>query len=457
MENTGTVLIIDDNEDILLSLKLLLKPHVGQVITETNPDKIPELFQKNGIDTVVLDMNFKHDAISGQEGFNLKKILEIDSEAVVIFITAYGNTEKAVNAIKAGATDFVLKPWQNEKMIATVLAGIKLRQSRRETTTQKTRIRQISDVIDQPFKDIVFQSAAMRKVLDTVQKVAPTDASVLILGENGTGKEVIARAIHRNSLRNQELFVSVDLGAIPDTLFESELFGYEKGAFTDAKQSREGRFEMASGGTLFLDEIGNLSLPMQAKLLTVLERREVIRLGSNLPKKIDIRLICATNADIFEMRNQGAFRQDLLYRINTVEIRIPPLRERPEDISVLAWHYFEIFVKKYRKDIRKISSAAIQKLELYPWPGNIRELQHAIERAVILSERSALEADDFTLEMDSSRASSEIPFETFNLEEIEKKVIQTVMDKVKGNISLAAKILGITRASLYRRIEKHDI
>ncbi len=458
MTINGTVLIIDDNEDVLLSLRLLLKPHVEQIITESNPNKIPELLQQKSVDVILLDMNFKQDAISGQEGlFFLDQILSIDPDAVVIFITAYGNTEKAVNAIKSGATDFILKPWQNEKLLATVFAGIRLRQSRNEILLQRSRVRQIADTVDTPFKEIISHSKAMQKVCETVQKVAPTDASILILGENGTGKEVVGRAIHRASLRNQEVFIPVDLGAIPETLFESELFGYEKGAFTDAKQAKEGRFEVANRGTLFLDEIGNLPLPMQAKLLTAIERREVIRLGSNSPKKIDIRLICATNANIFEMRNQGLFRQDLLYRINTVEIRIPPLRERPEDIYPLAQHYFDIFNRKYRKGLKKISQAAMLKLENYSWPGNIRELQHAVERAVILSEGTNLEPDDFVLEIQHTQTSDDFIFDTYNLDEIEKRVIKSVIEKTKGNISLASKMLGLTRASLYRRIEKHGL
>ncbi len=458
MQPYGKILAVDDNEDILISLKLLLKPHVESIVTEPNPEKIDQILLKNKFDVILLDMNFKHDAISGQEGmYWFEKILDIDPDAVVIFITAYGNTEKAVRAIKAGATDFILKPWQNEKLLATVMAGIKLRESRNDASQQRNKVKQMLETIDTPFKDIIGESAGMKKVLETIRKVASTDASILILGENGTGKEVVARAIHRSSVRNDEVFINVDLGAIPDTLFESELFGYEKGAFTDAKQSKEGRFEVASGGTLFLDEIGNLTLPMQAKLLTVIERRQVVRLGSTQPKNIDIRLICATNSDIYEMVDNGDFRQDLLYRINTVEIHIPPLRERSDDIPLLAEHYFNLYTRKYKKRLKKISAAAMKELQMYNWPGNIRELQHSIERAVIMSEGMSLEPCDFILNPQKKSKTSEFEFDTFNLDEIEKRIIKMVMDKTHGNVTIAAKQMGLTRTSLYRRIEKHGL
>jgi two-component system response regulator HydG len=458
MNVTGKILAVDDNEDILISLKLLLKPHVESIVTEINPENIDQLLLKNRFDVILLDMNFKHDAISGQEGlFWLEKILDIDPDAVVIFITAYGNTEKAVRAIKAGAADFILKPWQNEKLLATVMSGIRLRESRTDASQQRNKVKQMSETIDTPFKDIIGGSAGMKKVLETIRKVAVTDASILVLGENGTGKEVVARAIHRSSPRSEDVFINVDLGAIPDTLFESELFGYEKGAFTDAKQAKEGRFEVATGGTLFLDEIGNLTLPMQAKLLTVIERRQVVRLGSTQTKNIDIRLICATNSDIYEMVENGDFRQDLLYRVNTVEIHIPPLRERVDDIPLLAEHYFNVYTRKYKKRLRKISAAAMKELQMYNWPGNIRELQHSIERAVIMSEGMALEACDFILSSQKKQKSSDFDIDTYNLDEIEKRVIKMVLDKTHGNVSIAAKQMGLTRTSLYRRIEKHGL
>ncbi|MBT3207399.1 MAG: sigma-54-dependent Fis family transcriptional regulator [Bacteroidetes bacterium] len=452
----GKVLIVDDNIDILFSVKLLLKKHVELIHTETNPKQIPELMKNFSYDVILLDMNFTKDAISGQEGFDwLKKIIEIDPEAVVLFITAYGDTEKAVRAIKEGAVDFVIKPWQNEKFIATISSAIKLRKSKIENQNLRSKQKGLIDAIDQPFKDFIGKSPAMMQVYATIKKVAETDASVLILGENGTGKEVVARALHRNSRRTDDVFVSVDLGSIAETLFESELFGHEKGAFTDAKKEKPGRFEISSGGTLFLDEIGNLSLPLQAKLLTVIERREVIRVGSNKSRSFDIRLICATNSSIHELAVKDEFRQDLLYRINTVEIQLPPLRERVEDIALLADHFLKIQAKKYKKNVKGISSSALKKLEQYAWPGNIRELQHAIERAVIMTDSSKLENEDFILL--SKTKSNEVELKSYNLDEVEKNIINKVLAKNKGNVSHAAKELGLTRTSLYRRLEKHGL
>ena len=454
----GKVLIIDDNEDILFALRLLLKPHVEVVQTSANPTDIPELMSKENWDVILLDMNFTKDASSGQEGFHwLEKILEIDPQAIVVFITAYGDAEKAVKAIKAGATDFILKPWHNEKLIATISATVKLKQSQNEVSNLREKQKGISDVMDKPFHDFVGNSDSMKEVFSTIQKVAKTDANVLILGENGTGKELVARALHRASPRSEEVFISVDLGSIAETLFESELFGHEKGAFTDAKKDKPGRFEIASGGTLFLDEIGNLSLPMQAKLLTVIERREVTRVGSNKPKPIDVRLICATNNNIHQMIEDGSFRQDLLYRINTVEIHLPPLRERQGDIQLLAQHFLSIYAKKYKKDIKSISAEALKKLNVYPWPGNVRELQHAVERAIIMSDSSSLQPNDFFLSSAKATKSSSLDFETYNLDDIEKTVINMVMKQCQGNISQAASELGITRTSLYRRMEKYDL
>ena len=455
-EKTGKILAVDDNEDILFSLKLLLKKHVEIIHTEADPTRIPELMAKEDYDVILLDMNFTKDAISGNEGFNwLNKILEIDASAVVLFITAYGDTEKAVKSIKAGAVDFILKPWQNEKILATISSAIKLRQSRNENDQLKQKQKGFSAAIDQPFQDFIGISPGMQQVFTTIKKVAKTDASVLILGENGTGKEVVARALHRESIRNDEIFVSVDLGAIAETLFESELFGHEKGAFTDAKKEKPGRFEIASNGTIFLDEIGNLSLPLQAKLLTVIERKEVTRVGANKPRKFGTRLICATNADIYNNVAEDKFRQDLLYRINTVEIHLPPLRERIEDISLLANHFLKMNVKKYKKNIKEITPAALRKLEKYSWPGNIRELQHAIERAVIMSDENRLDDNDFILT--SPRKVDDLELDTFNLDKLEQKIIKRVMQRHKGNVSHAASELGLTRTSLYRRLEKHGL
>lgn len=453
----GKILAIDDNVDILFALKLLLKKHIESITIESDPNKIPELIKTLDFDVILLDMNFTKDAISGQEGFYwLERILEIDPSAVVIFITAYGDVEKAVKAIKVGATDFVHKPWQNEKLIATISSAIKLRRSKQEVDSLKVKQKEYSAMLNKPFGDFIGESDEMEKVFNTISKVAATDANVLILGENGTGKELVARSLHQHSLRKDEPFISVDLGAIAETLFESELFGHVKGAFTDARTDRAGRFEIASGGTLFLDEIGNLNLQMQAKLLTVLERREVTRIGSNKPIPIDIRLICATNMPVEQMIGEDKFREDLLYRINTVEIRIPPLRERGNDVDILAKHFLAIYAKKYKKPIKDISASALKELRQYAWPGNVRELQHAIERAVIMTDNATLKESDFHLRNTSGKV-DEIELDTYNLEEVEKNIIQKVLKKHQGNISTAAKELGLTRTSLYRRMEKHGL
>ncbi len=456
-KKNGKILIVDDNTDILFALKLLLKPYLELITTETNPQKISSHMITNQYDVILLDMNFSKDAISGKEGFHwLDKILEIDPDAVVFFITAYGDIEKSVNAIKAGATDFIIKPWQNEKLLASISSGIQLRQSRSKVTELKEKQKGINEINDQPFSDFIGVSEGMQRVFNTIKKVAATDANILILGENGTGKELVARAIHRNSLRHDETFISVDLGALSETLFESELFGHVKGAFTDARADRPGRFELASGGTIFLDEIGNLSLPFQSKLLTVLERREVTRVGSNTPKPIDVRLVCATNMPIRQMAAEDKFRQDLLYRINTVEIELPPLRERKEDIPVLAAHFIKIYSNKYKKDIQPLSGAVISKLSAYQWPGNVRELQHVIERAIIMCDGNSISVDDFHLT--SHQATPEGPsIETYNLDEIERNIITKVLKSHNGNISKAAADLGLTRTSLYRRMEKHGL
>lgn len=456
-EKIGRILIVDDNEDILFALKLLLKPYVESVLTINTPEGLPNLLKSEEFDVVLLDMNFTKDASSGQEGFEwLDRILKIDPQAVVIFITAYGDAEKAVRAIKAGATDFILKPWQNEKLLATLSAAIKLRRSKVEAGQLRSRQKELSAIIDKPFHEFIGNSPEMHLVFDTINKVAKTDANVLILGENGTGKELVARALYRNSKRSDEVFVSVDLGSITETLFESELFGHVKGAFTDARNDKPGRFEIASKGSLFLDEIGNISLPLQAKLLTAIELREITRVGSNRPVPIDVRLICATNTDIHELVETERFRQDLLYRINTVEIHLPPLRERTGDIPILADYFMKTYVRKYKKPISRISQASFKKLNQYHWPGNVRELQHALERAVIMCESSVLEPDDFFLSS-PKRKQEEFEIENFNLEEVEKKIIIKVIKQYQGNITKAAKELGLTRTSLYRRMEKYGL
>lgn len=456
-EKNGRILAVDDNADILFALKMLLKPHFEVIRTETNPERIPQHMSEEDFDVILLDMNFNKDAISGKEGFNwLDKILEIDPGAIVLFITAYGDVEKSVRAIKAGATDFIIKPWQNEKLLATIWSAMKLKKSQKEVSSLRERQKEINTIMDQPFADFIGVSPGMQRVFKTIQKVAGTDANVLILGENGTGKELVARALHRYSLRKDETFISVDLGALSESLFESELFGHMKGAFTDAKADRPGRFELASGGTLFLDEIGNLSLPLQAKLLTVLERREVTRVGANKPTPIDIRLISATNMGIKQMAAEGGFRQDLLYRINTVEIDIPPLRERPEDIPLLAQHFLKIYAKKYNSQVSKLSPSVIKKLTTYPWPGNVREFQHVIERTIIMSDSSTLSEHDFQLSA-QGQMNDGFDLDTYNLDEVERIIIEKVLKNNRGNVSKAASELGLTRTSLYRRLEKHGL
>jgi DNA-binding NtrC family response regulator len=456
-KKTGKILVIDDNEDILLAARMFLKQHFAAVHTEKDPQMIPTLIRNETYDIILLDMNFSQDVTSGSEGFYwLEKILEIDPSAVVILITAYGDVEMAVRAIKEGAIDFVLKPWQNEKLLATLSAAMHLRNSQLEVDRLRSRQKQLSADIDQRFHNMVGTSLAMQGVFAAIQKVADTDANVLILGENGTGKELVARALHRGSSRADDMFVSVDMGAISESLFESELFGYVKGAFTDAKENRPGRFEVASGGTIFLDEISNIPYSLQSKLLRVLENRQITRLGSNKPVDIDIRLISATNMRLHDLVRQNEFRQDLLYRINTVEIHIPPLRDRHEDIPLLADHFTSIFAKKYKKQIDQINPTALKKLEKYHWPGNIRELRHAIERAVILTETNTLQPSDF-LFPETEKRGDELQFDSFDLDHVEKTIIHKALAKHNGNISHAAQELGITRASLYRRMEKYGL
>ncbi|OEK05372.1 sigma-54-dependent transcriptional regulator [Roseivirga misakiensis] len=453
----GKILIIDDDEDVLIAAKLLLKKHAKEVIIEKNPKKIPFLMNNGTYDVILLDMNFSKDITSGKEGFYwLEQILDADPQAVVILITAFGDVEMAVKALKEGATDFVLKPWQNEKLIGTLSAAIKLKQSYKEVNKLKSAKKQLEDDINKPFKDILGESPAMKNVFSIIDKVAGTDANVLILGENGTGKELVARAIHQRSLRKENVFVGVDMGAITETLFESELFGHKKGAFTDAKEDRAGRFEVATGGSLFLDEIGNLGMPLQSKLLSVLQQRQVTRIGSNKSVDIDIRLICATNMPVYDMVAENTFRQDLLYRINTVELHLPPLRERQDDVNLLAEHFVKVYCEKYRKPPKKIAASTLKKMAKYPWPGNIRELQHAIERAIIMSEGNILMPDDFFFLVQKTDGNTEAS-DNLNLDDVEKNVILKAVNKHSGNISKAAKELGLTRASLYRRLEKHGL
>jgi len=451
------VLVVDDNEDILLAAKLLLKPFASVIITAKNPEKINDLLREELFDVIFLDMNFSEGAVGGNEGFFwLKEILKIDPNAIVILITAYGDVATAVRAVKEGATDFVLKPWQNEKLLATFSSAAKLRESRLELGKIKSQQKFLNEEPEFGFSEIVGTSEPMKKVFNTILKVAETNADVLILGENGTGKELIARAIHRKSKRVDKVFISVDMGSISQSLFESELFGHVKGAFTDAKEERPGRFEFASGGTLFLDEIGNIPLELQSKLLAAIQNREITRVGSNKVIQVDIRLICATNLPIYDLVSANKFRQDLLYRINTVEINLPPLRERIGDIPLLVEHFLSFYRKKYSKPELGIDPVTMRQLENYPWPGNVRELQHAIERSVILCDGNLLKPSDFFFNPSAQKIDSN-EVSTFNLDEIEKTIIQKVLLKYGGNISKAAKELGLTRTSLYRRMGKHGL
>ena len=448
----GKILIVDDNEDVLFALNLLLEPYTEKIKVATTPDRIDYFMTTFHPDLILLDMNFSRDAISGQEGFeSLKQILQIDPQAIVIFMTAYADTDKAVRAIKAGATDFIPKPWEKDKLLATLTSGMRLRQSQQEVSILKEQVEVLSGQ-NTSENDIIGESSVMQEVFTTINKLSNTDANILILGENGTGKDVIARLIYRCSPRYGKPFVTIDLGSIPEQLFESELFGFEKGAFTDAKKSKAGRMEVATNGTLFLDEIGNLSLPMQSKLLTAIEKRQISRLGSTQTVPIDVRLICATNADIRQMVEDGNFRQDLLYRINTIEIHIPPLRERGNDIILLADHFLDRYTRKYKKEIHGLTREAKNKLLKYVWPGNVRELQHTIERAVILGDGSMLKPENFLFHTTSKQKKEEEV--VLNLEQLERQAIEKALRISNGNISRAAEYLGITRYALYRKLEK---
>lgn len=438
------ILVVDDDEDVAQAAAILLKTQGYRVSVETNPEMLPAELEKNPAGVLLLDMNFRGAVYSGNEGlYWLQQVKKKHPQLVVIMITGYGDVELAVKAIKAGASDFILKPWQNEKLLASVQTAIRLQDARQESKTQS-----IADI------ELVGKNEKLLETLNTLKKVAPTDANVLITGENGTGKEMIARLLHRFSNRKDKPFVTVDMGSLNENLFESELFGHVKGAFTDAREDRTGRFEAAKGGTLFLDEIGNLSPGMQAKLLSALQNRTVFKVGSNQPIPVDIRLVCATNMPLQQMVKENKFRQDLLYRINTVEINLPPLRERQEDIGMLAGYFTRIYCEKYGKSLKSIHPLARKQLEKYHWPGNVRELQHAIERAVILNDNDELLPGDFLLPLyEYSQDSAE----TFNLEENEMNLIKKAMQKHGGNISKAAAELGITRAALYRRMEKYGI
>src|SRR6195952_2213503 len=442
----ANVLIVDDDPDVLTAVKLLLKTEAQEVITEKNPENLNSLLQRNQIDLVLLDMNFNSAINTGNEGlYWLRKVKEWKPTVCVIMITAYGDIDLAVRSLKEGANDFIVKPWHNEKLIDTIkeLLDKKDAGSKPAKTSVKGAAGDTS---------ILGESDVMQDIFYKVNKIAPTDANILLLGENGTGKDLMAKAIHERSLRADKPFVKVDVGALTDTLFESELFGHKKGAYTDAREDRSGRFEDAQGGTLFLDEIGNISLQQQAKLLTVLQNRQVTRLGTNQSVPIDIRLICATNIPLQELANENRFRKDLIYRINTVEITVPPLRKRKDDILLLAKHFGKIYANKYLKPNIRFHASALEKLQQYPFPGNVRELQYTIERAIIMADGEIIEAKDLLFSPIENSVMETSEDDDMKLSTMEKNTILRVIDKHSGNISKAAKELGLTRTALYRRL-----
>jgi len=449
----GKILILDDNKSVLTALEMLLQTEFEYVYTLRNPSCLVSTIQKHQIDVVLLDMNFKAGINTGNEGiYWLHQIQKYDPTISVVMITAYGDVALAVKAVKEGAFDFILKPWDNNKLISTLHASMKLRKSKIENVALTKATQNLKQELKPTSQTIIGQSVPMKKVMEMVKKVAVTDANIFIAGENGTGKELIAREIHRYSKRKNEIMISVDMGAINESLFESELFGHTKGSFTDAKEERIGKFETANKGTLFLDEIGNLPLSLQAKLLTSLQNRTIVKLGSNIPVSIDIRLISASNKDLNNMINDGLFREDLLYRINTITINVPPLRERGNDILLLANFYLNKYATKYDKNGLKINSKAQKKLLKYDWPGNVRELLHSIEKAVILADTKTLSEDSFTL--NSATSNQKIDLQNKTIEEMEKQMILTSIEKEKGNMSAVAKKLGITRPTLYKKLKK---
>lgn len=442
-------MVVDDDIDVLTAVKLLLKTETQEVITEKNPENLNWLLQRNQVDLVLLDMNFNSAINTGNEGiYWLRKIKEWKPNVCVIMITAYGDIDLAVRSLKEGANDFIVKPWHNEKLITTIK---ELLDKQEGTKPAKASVKSAGNT------SILGDSEVMQDIFYKVNKIAPTDANILILGENGTGKDLMAKAIHERSLRADKPFVKVDVGALTDTLFESELFGHKKGAFTDAREDRAGRFEEAQGGTLFLDEIGNISLQQQAKLLTVLQNRQVTRLGTNKPVDVDIRLICATNVPLYELANENRFRKDLIYRINTVEINVPPLRKRNDDIILLARHFAKMYANKYLKPSMDFDAGAMQKLKQYNFPGNVRELQYTIERAVIMADDHVLKPDDLIFSILETPTEDEVDADNVPLSTLEKNAILRVIEKNNGNITRAAKELGLTRTALYRRLSKYDI
>ncbi len=449
---TAKVLVIDDNKSVLSALEILLQFEYKIVKTISNPNQISSFPNLKEFDIVLLDMNFSAGVNTGNEGlYWLREILKRAPQISVIMMTAYGAVDLAVKAIKEGAVDFILKPWNNDKLLATVKSAYELRKSRKEVHLLKKKEANLRQHINRNPNTIIGKSEALNSVMKLIGKVAKTDVNVLVTGENGTGKELVAREVHGLSNRKNEVFISVDMGSISENLFESELFGHLKGSFTDAKEDRSGKFEAANGGTLFLDEIGNLSLQTQAKLLSAIQNRMIVRVGSNTPIPVDIRLICATNENLEKMVADGLFREDLLYRINTIKVEVPPLRDRGDDILVLANYYLKKFTSKYGKAGLKMNQDAQNKLSSYPWPGNIRELLHTIERAVILSEENILKPSDFML---NSKTSVDVENNQITLEEMEYQMISAALDQNQGNYSAAAEQLGISRQTLYNKMKK---
>ena len=447
----ASILVIDDDQDVLTAVRLLLKTEVKNVVTEKNPENLRWLLSKDAYDVILLDMNFTSSINTGNEGiFWLNEIKKHKSDTSVIMITAYGDIDLAVKSLKEGATDFVIKPWHNEKLLVTIKEALKKKDG-------KTSAAKANDVDSVVGKELIGESEIMQEIFFKIEKVAPTDANILLLGENGTGKDLMAKAIHQQSMRASKPFVKVDVGALTESLFESELFGHKKGAFTDAREDRMGRFEMANGGTLFLDEIGNISLHQQAKLLNVLQNRQISRIGSNELIPVDIRLICATNVSLAELANESRFRKDLIYRINTVEITMPPLRKRGNDIILLAKHFAKLYSNKYMKPVPEFDKKAVEKLLGYNYPGNVRELQYTIERAVIMADENVLLTKDLIFSPIEIPSVSENEPPELKLSAIEKNTILKVIEKHNGNITKAAKELGLTRTALYRRLSKYDI
>lgn len=442
-----SILVVDDDPDVLTAVRLLLNTEVREVVTEKNPEQLPSLLSAKTFDLILLDMNFKSAINNGNEGFFwLSKIKAMAPESRVIMITAYGDIDLAIQSLKNGAADFVVKPWHNEKLLKTIAEALDKKEKPKAKAVDHSQ--GISS-------ELIGRSDVMQDIFYKISRVAPTDANILILGENGTGKDLIAKAIHQQSLRAEKPFVKVDIGSLTEGLFESELFGHKKGAYTDAKEDRTGRFEVADTGTLFLDEIGNISLTQQAKLLSVLQNRQVIKIGSNDAVPVDIRLICATNVPLSELASDERFRKDLIYRINTVEIMVPPLRKRGKDVLLLARHFSKVYTDKYFKSAMDFEEAAMDKLLQYPFPGNVRELQYTIERAVIMAEGSILRHDDLVFSpMENATVMAN---EDLSLKSLEKNAILQVIERNKGNITWAAKELGITRNALYRRLNKYDI